>query len=399
MKIKYNNISFFVNYFFNFASTAFPLVFLQFFIYPNLLVQVGTQDFGVYILILSAILLFSEPLGSALNQARLVISIRDKKLDSRFNFDFLLILFIFLPFAILLPIGYINFSIVGINLLNTLLISIIVLLLILKSYLISEFKVNLDYKKIFVGNLFFVLGFFFGYMFLDFFIFPIYIYFFGSLFSFVYIFINTSYWKTNFKISPFFFDHFKKVIGILGTVVIVYAFSYVDKILISSIYSSSDLSFYYTANAFGKILLTALGPLSGLILSYLVGYRKIETASFIKILVILFVISIPGFFVSYYLSDFFIFYFYKSIYVQTKSLLFFATISSIISFFIIMINPFVIKFKSLRMLFLVNFFSFIFSLFFSIYLGSLYNILGFTIGIAFSNFIRLILTIILFIFF
>jgi O-antigen/teichoic acid export membrane protein len=173
----------------------------------------------------------------------------------------------------------------------------------------------------------------------------------------------------------------------------------VDKILISSIYSSSDLSFYYTANAFGKILLTALGPLSGLILSYLVGYRKIETASFIKILVILFVISIPGFFVSYYLSDFFIFYFYKSIYVQTKSLLFFATISSIISFFIIMINPFVIKFKSLRMLFLVNFFSFIFSLFFSIYLGSLYNILGFTIGIAFSNFIRLILTIILFIFF
>jgi hypothetical protein len=110
MTVNHKSFSFFVNYLFNFASTAFPLIFLQFFIYPRLLIQIGTQDFGIYIATLSIILLFSEPVGSALNQARLVMSVKDKKANSKLNSDFILILFLFLPFIVLPPILYIYYS-------------------------------------------------------------------------------------------------------------------------------------------------------------------------------------------------------------------------------------------------------------------------------------------------
>lgn len=264
--IKYKN--FLLDIIINLIGTGFPLVMLQLLVYPIIAQKISAEAYGKMQSIVSVVYLISGTIGSALSATRLIkeYEYREKNLSGDFHILDLLssvVVLIVTPCIINLYLGG------DIQRYDLILITAFSVLNYIVLYYGVGFRLNLDYKAIFINKIYGCIGYFVGFLF------------FLLTAKWQYVFIGSCFLqaiqcvrKTNLRREGFnrtvlFIQTSFTYINLNITNLLSKALTYFDKLLLYPLLGGETVSIYFAANIFGKLILQILEPITNVILSYL----------------------------------------------------------------------------------------------------------------------------------
>ncbi|WP_129408556.1 lipopolysaccharide biosynthesis protein [Marinitoga lauensis] len=385
---------FFLNSFFNIIATFIPIFVLQFYILPKIALKMDKEYYGQVLALISLINLSVAIFGNVLNNSRLIQSKKYEKLEHKGDFNILLIISIIMDifFVIIGSIYYGKF----LTFYELIIVVIISVLLVLNSYASVEFRIKLNYKKILLNNFLIFIGYMFGYQFFLYTRKWIYIFFFGSFFSFIYILIKTSILKEPFKRTSLFKQTVKETSLLAISGILVSLLTYVDKLIIFPLLGGEELSIYFAASILGKTFSLAANSVVGVLLSYLSNMKSFNNFYFNLLLIISIVFGSIGYFIIILVNKYFLVFLYPQLYEEALKYLNVTTLYIIIRTIGNIMNSIILKFFSAKWQLFINGIDILSYMFLSIYFLKLYGLWGFCLGLLISSFIRLILIIVIF---
>src|SRR5699024_7437143 len=144
---------------FNIIGLMMPMAVLQFISLPYIASILGAETYGETTFLISVFTLIALPLGNVLNNVRLLENNKYKKENIVVDFNYLLINSIIYSsiifFIVSTQIGFISFK-------NIIFLLVIILLTIIKEYYVVSFRLELNFKKIMLHNLFLSMGYLLG---------------------------------------------------------------------------------------------------------------------------------------------------------------------------------------------------------------------------------------------
>jgi O-antigen/teichoic acid export membrane protein len=193
-------------------------------------------------------------------------------------------------------------------------------------------------------------------------------------------------------------DILKNVSILIVAALLVSSITYFDRILLFPLLGATYVSIYYASSIFGKIISQLINPMSNVLLSHLVYFEKFVKVFFIKYLVIVTIVSICMIIGINIVAPLFLRLLYPDLYVLAEEYILFGAINAALIVIYSSMNPFLLKFFSFSWQIIVNLITFIFYVLLAYILSKNYGFNGFYIGIIISNFIRvLIMLIVIFI--
>lgn len=378
----------------NIFATAVPLIILQFIALPFVAKVIGNEQYGTVVTLISLFTLFSLPFGNVLNNIRLLINNEYK--HNKISGDFNILLVASILISSLLMIFGSAFYYEEFSLINILLMLTISSLSLLKEYLIVSFRIELNFKGIFVNNILLAVGYLIGTIIFYFLKYWQSIFIVGLAFSLIYIIRNSNLLKEPFRITPLFKKTSYKSIILFCSGFLKTALSYADKLLLFPLLGPQAVSVYYTATIFGKIMSIVFSPINSVILSYLSRMNKFKMTRFIYILVILSVIGILGYFIIIAVSYPLISFLYPDWAEESLELIYITTASAVISVISSVLHPFILKFNNINWQILISGANLTLYVIFAVIFYNLYGLFGFCVGILLANTSKLILMILIF---
>lgn len=371
--------------FLNLISTLVPILVLQFFLLPYVARRTGEVDYGIILTLIGLMSLISTPVGSALNNTRLINDklYKEKKIVGDYNY----ILYISTGLSIIcIVLGTLYYSdtIDILLILNLILFNI---LLIFRVYYSVFYRINLNYRAIMVSGLLLTFGYIFGWILFVYTSQWVYIFLFGNLFVMVYILFTTNIYKESFKKTENFSHSLKTFLLLLFSGFLLNFTNYADRLLILPILGAGAVSIYFSANIFTKIIGMTISPISGVILSYL-SKKTTISKRYLKIAVIVsFIIAFIGYFVCVFISKPLILYLYSEWSEESIKLIYYTSLSSMLSLISTIISPLVLRFIKKEYQLLINGIYVLAYLAFSVILSISFGLIGFAIGVIISKII------------
>lgn len=366
----------------NVVASFIPVFLLQLLIHPMLAKHISQEQYGDMITTISVIMVISGSLGNVLNNVRLLLNdiYENEKKSGDFN--------IYLIWYIVLSVGLIGVTFFYLKIGNIIDIFIGILVL-LQGYMSVTFRINLNFKKIFICNLFMSFGYIVGYFF------SVYrctrwqyIYIFGYVFSLCYTIHNSTLLKEPILKTERFYKTRKECRTLVGATVLANALNYSDRIIISPIIGSDGVTIYYISTLLGKMIAQLVGPISSVILGYLAKMTKIEKKKEKKLFAIIMFICSIGYVICVLIAPRILIILYPQYYIQTLELIPITTATAMFTAFSSIISPFVLKFCSRLWQIVINsitLISYVLGAIIGYYVG---NMKGFCIGIAIAFMIK-----------
>jgi O-antigen/teichoic acid export membrane protein len=304
----------------NIIAAGSTAMILQFVVYPLLNKGSSPEIFGEMLVMMSVVNIVAILLGNSLNNIRLIYEKEYK--DNNISGDFPLLL-LFSGIANVLITSIIIFlfwskdSIVG----NILLI-IISVLTMLRAYLIVDYRLKLNFKKILQHSLIYSLALILGSLILV--VTDIWqlVFLVGETASFVFLVVTTELLKEPLKFSSRFKNTFKKFFLLSISSSIGNILNYVDRIIIFPFLGAHQVAVFFSATVIGKMASFIVSPISGVVLSYI--SKKKEKMSLkvfglinVSILAFSFIASILTFIISKYALSFL----YPNLYFEASDIL------------------------------------------------------------------------------
>lgn len=375
----------------NIFSSTMPLILLQLFIYPIVARDLGDQNYGVFITLVSLFTLFSQPFGSSLNNTRLL---KDRIYKEKgYVGDFNVILFgsIFINIVVLAITLF--FYIDNYNLKDIILIIFISISALMRLYLVVAFRIELNYIYIFLNNLYLVIGYFVGFVIFLFDGSWHFIFIFGYLFSLLFTIKNSSLLRERFKITPFFKSTLYQNFILFTSSLLQTSLSYADKLILFPLLGAKAVAIYYSATIVGKILSMGINPVSNVILSYLAKEKEVNKNNFFSILFFLFFFGSISYFICIWISEPLLRILYPAWYENSMELIYITTATAILNVIASVIHPFVLRYKHINWQLKIASLNFSTYILGSVILFKYYDIIGFCVGILISSLIRVLLMI------
>lgn len=253
--------------FINLFGTALPLIGLQLIVYPIVAKIIPQESYGQMQSLMSVIYLVSGTLGGALSTTRLVRNYDYKKANIVADFKILNIICSFIVLIVTPIVVYIYLS--NPNILDIVYITSISVLNYLVLYFEVGFRLQLNYKKVFINKAIGCVGYFLGFI-----IFLItldwqWIFITSFFLQMIYCVFFTNIKSETFQKSFLFSRTTKTLINLSFANLLNKALTYFDKLLLYPLLGGGAVSIYYAANIFGKLILQVLEPITNVILSYL----------------------------------------------------------------------------------------------------------------------------------
>ena len=383
------------NFIFNILSTVLPLVFLQLLILPLIGKEYGQDKYGLVIALTGISTLFSSSFGSVLNNVKLISK---SEYDVSEKGDFNIILIIFIAINIIFVITSTFVTIRSFDLFLILIIAIFSTLNLVKEYATVEFRINLNYRKILYTNIALSIGYLIGY---GLFILTsewTLIYLTGLLVCLLYIYFNSNILKENYKVTKKFAATLKKNIILFISTFLSEGVAHIDKIMLIFLLSASSVSVYYTATFSGKFLGLAITPISAVLLSVFANMDHFEVKNFYKILFASLAIGFFAYFLILWISPYLIRILYPEWADDSIQLIQVTTGVTIIGIMKNIINPIILKFRSINWQLILKGSNFIVTIIISFIFLYHYGLLGFAFGILIASFISWVLHILVFIY-
>ena len=235
---------------------------------PILAKTYDISSYGSILTICGYVAIVSSMVGNSLNNVRLI---ENNKRDSSFNYNFVLLVggvigTIILDLLMIIEMHSRLSYIVG--------VSIYTLLCTLNTYYVVTYRLNINYYKNFYYNLILSGGYIVGLL-IDRLVqyWPI-IYIFSQFIGMVYLFLSSSLPKEGIRIDNNIRIVTKKFVTLAVTTGLTQLLSFFDRVVLYPLVGADAVSTYNTASFFGKAILTLMGPVALVLLSYYVkeGY-------------------------------------------------------------------------------------------------------------------------------
>jgi O-antigen/teichoic acid export membrane protein len=273
--LNYSNRSkkIFIDIFINLIGTGVPLIALQLFIYPVVAGSVSSEEYGQMQSTMSMVYLLSGTFGGALSTTRLIKNniYEENKISSDFNILNIFCLLIVLSFTPVFEYVFLR----DISLYGLILSMLISALNYSTLYYEVGFRLELDYKSIFINKVLGCLGYLAGFLFFTYYLRWQYIFICSYFFQTVYCIFRTKLIKEPIQKSQFFLETTRSFVdlGIAG--MLNKALTYFDKLLLYPLLGGTSVSIYFAANIFGKLILQIIEPVTNVILSYLSKEKEV----------------------------------------------------------------------------------------------------------------------------
>lgn len=340
-----NKKKFLIDSILNVLSTAMPLIILQFYSLPKISSYVGSEKFGEILVLISLFTLISTPLGSVLNNLRLLKNKEFLNLQKVGDLNYIFsrsIIFIIIIFL------YLYWFIKEISIYNIIFIFIITLLYLSKEYFIVAYRIEINYKNILINNLILSIGYLvgtFSYSYLH--IWEL-IYITGLLMSFIHVLYYSNIYKESYRKTEKFKENLIDFLLLYISGLVKGLMSYGDKILLLPLLGARNVAIFYSANIIGRMILVVFNPINNVLLSYLVKGSKINIVTFFKAFLSILAVTILSYFVIIYMAPLFLYKFYFDIAEESLQIIQITTATSVISLLSIIFHPFNLRFNKLK---------------------------------------------------
>jgi hypothetical protein len=383
-KVKKINYDFGINII---ASMAITIT-MQILIYPFLAQSVDANTYGLILTIMGIINTITTAFGNTLNNIRLVQKPKYEELNIKGDFNVILVvvglLGAFVTFIILL--FFCDNSVLN----NVLLIFTVVLGIVLSYYMV-DYRLNLKFKLNLYCSIVISIGYVVGlllYYFLKLWVLPFFI---SQLFGCIFLYYTTKLFKEPLKTTVLFKQTISSYMMLIITGAIASALSYMDRLIIFPQLGGQAVSTFTVASFFGKSIGLVMTPIAGVLLSYYAQKNFKFTRKLLwTINVIVFICSIAFFGISCIFSNWFTGLLYPTIIEQAKPYVMIANIAAIIGIMGSMTQPAILKFAPM-------FWQVIIQLVYSVvYIGvglcalKFNGIYGFCFAVMVANIVRLL---------
>lgn len=363
----------------NIIASSFPTLLLQLFILPYLSAVVANEEYyGSIISLISIFSLFSGAFGAPLNNTRLLLDEKYRK--ENLEGDFPLLVYSSATISFLLTFISVIFYQRQTSIINALLIATVTTLAVLCNYYLVSFRLQLNYKKILVNSIVQSIGYLFGcWLFLVTKHWEL-IYISGYGLSLIYILGNSRLKQESFQRTALFRSTCYHLVILVASSFLANTLIYIDRLFLYPLLGGTAVTTYYVSTLIGKSTAMAISPVSGVMLSY---FSKMETIKRKHIVYIFFLalgLGTLGYFVCILIAPYFLRLIYPDVVEMAMRYLYLNTATAIIDVLSTVINPIVLKFKSVNWqitIYLLNITTYIVLV---IPLAKHYGLMGFCIG-------------------
>src|SRR5690625_3190737 len=333
----------------NIIAVMLPIAVLQFISLPYIGNLIGAESYGEIVFLISVFTLISFPFGNVLNNVRLLANEKYEEKEITGDFNFLILCSII--------IGSITFLIYStqnnfIDIIDTFLIIIIIILTITKEYFIVSFRLILNFKNIVLNNVFLAIGYLVGT-----FVFTLvnyweFIYIIGLIFSNIFIYRRSKLVKEGFKKTVFFKDTLKDSFYLYSAGLVKNLVTHADKLLLFPLLGPHNVAVYYSSSIIGKMISMFVNPANTVVLSYLVKTRKKVRMAYY--LIIAFILGFIFYLLILLIGPLFLKVLYNSWYLESVKLYKYTAATSIISVIAGLFQPFNMRFNNLKWQLYIN---------------------------------------------
>lgn len=374
-------------------GTAVPLTILQLVILPSMAGGLDVETYAIVVTMLSVFNLFPGTLGNALNNIRLIYSERYYRSRSVGDFQYLFALCLFTS-SLLVAVLAIAYGVSDI-------IELFLLILIsctwaAREYLCVEFRLNLNFKGMLISNLWLSAGYALGSLLFLYFRRWEYVYLVGQLISLGYIICKSKIWHDPFCMTESFRAVGREFGELTLSNMLTRALSYSDRLIVYPILGSSAVTQYYVASLAGKLLSTAIGPINSVVLSYLAKAKRKPVKSFIMALFAGILACVITYIVIIVCADPILSILYPSLVQDALSYVWIASLSSLVYTLISMVQPFTLRYYSMKWQLISNAISLFVYVILSVVLSFLFGLMGFCIASLIVNLLKLMFQIVLY---
>lgn len=278
--------------FINIIANLIPIAILHFIIMPLVARKLGVEKNDLFLVYMSIIHVAVSSTGIALSNARLIMDRCYQVRNIIGDFNIILIgysfinLFVMIVASIIYNEGYI---------LNIILLGLITIIWALKDYLLVSFKLELNFTKIMLNNLYLGIGLLIGAAVFYFLVDKWQLIFFiGYLFAFIHVLYNTVLWKEPYTITKLFVPTTRKAIFLSISILIGLIPASCGSLILYP-YGVSFVSVFTAASLMGKILSMLYSPLSSVLISYLVKIKSITLKSYSRIVLFALALGMFGY--------------------------------------------------------------------------------------------------------
>ena len=371
-----------------------PLFVLQFLIHPLLSADLTENDYGILLNIIALVSLVGVTFGNVLNNSRLISQKWYDKQGVIGDYNVMLLCFVCLNLIVMTY--YMSFGNISGSGLELMMLIVLSVLMIVNGYISVEFRIKLNYLKFAKEGFCLGFGYVVGYVLYTYTGYWHLIYLVGVLFSFTYLVINTSLLNESVRVTSNLKGTVKRTLALLVSGLLVSLGTYLDRIILLPLVGGKAVSVYFVATLLGKTLGLAVGPLSGLLLSYLAPRREAFNREFTRHLLLGLLLCIISYVIINCIDEYILRILYHKQYKEAIGIVPVATASVLILLLCNLLNSYVLNFTSSLWQVVINIAFVLSYLVLSIIFFKAHGLIGFSIGILFASLLKLVLIIILF---
>ena len=361
---------------------------IQLALYPFLSKQLGTDEFGVVLTLISLIAIMGSTFGTAANYSRMVTRMKGQDSNGDYNIFLLSIAILSVivsicglmwlhRFSVLAEVGYL----------------ILMVVTVLRYYSDVEFRLNLNYKRFFVFYLLISVGYLAG----------IGLFFIthswiiamlcGECLAVGFVIVTGSIYKGDlFKRSEYFKENMRSLIILSGTELIAAVILNADRLILQAIDGGTSVAIFYAATLIGKMVSLISTPLNGVIIGYLTKYEGgIKKSSFVKLclgsIVGSFVINVFCFGVSFI----FVRIMYSDIFELVRPYLWFANLGQVFYFIANTLTVILLRFTDEKYQLVINILFLIVFVVLAIPMTFVFRLWGMAIALVAVNLIKILI--------
>lgn len=374
-------------------GTFLPILGLQYFIMPQVALRLGASEYGQMITTFALINLFSSTFGITLNNSRLI---HYKKYESKKitgDFNIILLFFIILNLSLMIvSLIYFNEDL-SVGWVGSLLIIVSSTLSLIKTYARAEFRVTLNYYNMLMYKIVLLIGYLIGFIFFIYTLQWIYIYLLGFGLSLLFLISKTVILKEPLKRTTEFKETLMQSTILAGSGFLGALSTYLDKLLLLPLLGANAVTIYFVATFLGKGISMAIGPITGVILSYLAHYKSVSHKQFKHMILIITSIGILGYLTILLASETILTILYPQFVDEAMQYIPITSITIMVSMVCSFINPIILKFTNASWQFVINGSHMFVYITLAIFLQRNYGLMGFSLALMIAQIFRYVITI------
>lgn len=339
IKLKFNMI---LDFSYSIMSSVITMGVTQLLLYPLLAKIFNSSEYGQLLTIMGIVNTISASLGNTLNNTRLIQNTKYCDKNIKGDFNLLLSVANIIGFILTIVIGNIFFNF---NLSTNILLSILVILISSKSYLIVGYRIKLNFKLNFLSSIVSSIGYLIGILIVNYtLIWPL-AFIIAEIFNIIFVLFTVDLHKEPYKITKLFGETTSKYLLLILTGLMGNLLVYLDRLIIYPTLGSNFVSTYVTASFFGKSFGLLMTPIAGVLLSYFSQKNfKMTLKRFWSINILIFLFSVLFFVFAWIIAPWFTGLLYPTLIKEAIPYILYANTAAIIGVAASIIQPSVLQF-------------------------------------------------------